>query len=76
MTVDDFLQVIADTLNVKNRITIDTNRADISEWDSMGQILVLSMLEDTFKVTLKMDELVALKSVTGRQKHMLLYKHD
>jgi len=63
MTVDDFLRIISDTLNVKNIITMDTNRADVNEWDSMGQVLILSMLEDTFKVTLQMEELVALKSV-------------
>ena len=63
MTVNDFLKIFADTLDVADEVTLNTNRADIDEWDSMGQISIMSMLEEKFGVTLEMEELVNLERV-------------
>lgn len=63
MTLDGFLQLLSDTLGLEKRIMLTTKRSDVSEWDSMGQISILSMLEENFGVTLEMEELVALRSI-------------
>ena len=63
MTVNDFLKIFADTLDVADEVKLNTNRAEIDEWDSMGQISIMSMLEEKFGVTLEMEELVNLERV-------------
>ena len=63
MTVNEFLKIFADTLEVSDEVTLNTKRADIAEWDSMGQISIMSMLEEKFGITLEMEELVNLEGI-------------
>jgi len=63
MTEEEFLRKLASTIEMSEglSLTVDTQLSDI--WDSMGQIGVLSMLQEEFNVALEMDELVTIKSV-------------
>ncbi|MEK7109941.1 MAG: acyl carrier protein [Patescibacteria group bacterium] len=63
MSATEFLRLLTDTLGADREFELDTRRADVKEWDSMGQIQILTMLEDKFGVKLEMEELVALESV-------------
>ena len=63
MTVNEFLKIFADTLEVSDEVTLNTKRTDIAEWDSMGQISIMSMLEEKFGITLEMEELVSLERI-------------
>lgn len=63
MSATEFLRLLTDTLGADREFKLDTRRADVKEWDSMGQIQILTMLEDKFGVKLEMEELVALESV-------------
>ena len=63
MTVNEFLKIFADTLEVEDEVTLNTKRADIAEWDSMGQISLMSMLEEKFGITFEMEELVSLERI-------------
>lgn len=63
MTIDEFLQLISNTLGENSKITLSTKREDIDSWDSMGQISILSMLDEKFGVKLEMEELIALRGV-------------
>jgi len=63
MTANEFLRLLADTLRTDEKIEVGTKRTDIKEWDSMGQISIMSMLEEKFGVTLEMEELVSLEGI-------------
>lgn len=63
MTINDFLQLMGKTLVVNEKLSLNTKRNDVEEWDSMGQISIMSMLEEKFGVTLEMEELVNLERV-------------
>ncbi|MCR4322379.1 MAG: phosphopantetheine-binding protein [Candidatus Brocadiaceae bacterium] len=63
MTISEFLQLMDNTLVVNEKLTLNTKRTDIEEWDSVGQISILSMLKNFFGVTLEMEELVTLETI-------------
>jgi acyl carrier protein len=44
-------------------ITIDTVPADVSNWDSMGHVTLADCLEQTFGLTLDVDDLMAMENV-------------
>ena len=44
-------------------VTIDTVPADISYWDSMGHVTLAGSLEQTFGLTLDVDDLMAMENV-------------
>jgi acyl carrier protein len=46
-----------------SRITSDTARADIAAWDSLGQLVLMSALDQRFGIRLNQEELSALASV-------------
>ncbi len=71
MTVQEKLQIIADALdtettNVQPGVLLE----DIEEWDSMGVISVISMLDKKFGVNLKVDEITALQTVDDILEYM------
>lgn len=44
-------------------VTIDTTASDISAWDSVGHLSLAGNLEETFGVSLDVDELMEMESV-------------
>lgn len=48
-----------------DKITLETVQADISEWDSIGHLNLMLSLEDTFNLTLDVDDLTRLNSVAA-----------
>mgnify|MGYP001097114475 CR=1 FL=1 len=71
MTIQEKLQIIADALgtettNVQPGVLLE----DIEEWDSMGVISVISMLDKMFGVNLNMNEIAALRSVDDILEYM------
>lgn len=63
MTTDEFLRIFSETLGVRERLALSTKRRDVPDWDSLGQINILLMLNERFDVKLGMEELVRLQSV-------------
>jgi acyl carrier protein len=47
------------------RITQDTAQDDIPEWDSVGHLNLMLAIENTFDVTLEIDQMVDLTSVVA-----------
>lgn len=71
MTILEKLQIIADALgtettNVQPGVLLE----GIEEWDSMGVISVISMLDKMFGVNLNMNEIAALRSVDDILEYM------
>jgi acyl carrier protein len=46
MKTTDFLDLIKDTLDSESSITLNDNIEDIEEWDSLGVLSLVGMLDD------------------------------
>ena len=46
MTKKDLFSKIADALEINDEVTLDSSNETILQWDSLGHISVLSMLDD------------------------------
>ncbi len=66
MAPDVIYAKIAEALNVeKNRINDAVKAENISEWDSMGSMCLLLMLNREFGVTPALEEMEQLQSAQG-----------
>jgi acyl carrier protein len=64
MTVDQALAWVAETFEEpRPNIQQDTRRADIAAWDSLGQLILMSALDQQFGIRLNQTELSTLASV-------------
>lgn len=63
---EQVIDVIAHTINVENSVLTDnTAVGDIDEWDSMGNIAIISAVEETFGIEFPIEDLFELNSVAS-----------
>ena len=59
------IKIIANSLEVvEDRITEDTAIGDITEWDSMGHIVIISNLEKEFSINFDPEIIMELEDVS------------
>lgn len=59
-------EILSQILGVdKGRITESLSIGDIPQWDSMGNIAIISAIEEAFGVEIPMEDLFELTSVKG-----------
>ena len=59
-------EILSQILGVdKGRITESLSIGDIPQWDSMGNIAIISAVEEAFGVEIPMEDLFELTSVKG-----------
>ena len=64
MTLDDALGWIAEMFEEpKSNITSQTSRSAIAAWDSLGQLILMSALDQRYGIRLSPTELSSLSSV-------------
>jgi acyl carrier protein len=63
MTKQDFLNELAEIMQLDIVITGSENLADFAEWDSMASLGVMSMFDMEFGITIKTDDLRNVKTV-------------
>ena len=69
--MEEKLALIADALDAeKELIAPEKTLEELEEWDSMGVIAVISMLDKKYKVQLKADQIKALKTVNDILEYM------
>ena len=69
--MEEKLALIADALDAeKELITPEKTLGELEEWDSMGVIAVISMLDKKYKVQLKADQIKAIKTVNDILEYM------
>ena len=62
--VEELYKIIAKSLNVSSsKINSKVNDEDFEEWDSLGQLSIISSLDKKFKGKLKLDEISSATSV-------------
>lgn len=58
------LEWLTNVLAVQRRVlTFEDTRHSVSEWDSMGDLMLLASLEEDLKVVISADELASVSSV-------------
>ncbi|NCC58793.1 MAG: acyl carrier protein [Synergistales bacterium] len=69
--MEEKLTLIADALDAeKELITPEKTLEELEEWDSMGVIAVISMLDKKYNVQLKADQIKAIKTVNDILEYM------
>ncbi|MBD3727169.1 MAG: acyl carrier protein [Moraxella osloensis] len=64
MTKQDFLNELAEIMQLDTPPTGSENLEDFVEWDSMANLGVMSMFDIEFGITLKTDDLKNIKTVS------------
>jgi acyl carrier protein len=55
--------IFADVFKFDGEITPRTSRADVPKWDSLRHIALVTAIEQSFGLSLSMDEMVEIRSV-------------
>lgn len=64
MTVENKLNLIAETLDTdRDGLTLDTDLLSLDEWDSMGVIATIAMLDRNYKKVLSAEQIENLTKV-------------
>jgi acyl carrier protein len=64
ISVDEALAWLAEILEEPNeRVRPDTPRDSLPAWDSLGQLVLMSALDERFRIRLTPDELGSLSSI-------------
>jgi acyl carrier protein len=62
MNVKELLIVVAETLEYEDELYLDQNIEDIEEWDSLGVLSIVSMLDD-LSISINLEDLEEIKTV-------------
>tara|TARA_X000001036_G_C20367692_1_gene679161 strand:- start:34 stop:258 length:225 start_codon:yes stop_codon:yes gene_type:complete len=62
MNVKDLLTIVAETIEYENELHLDQNIEDIEEWDSLGVLSIVSMMDD-LSITINLEDLEQIKTV-------------
>ena len=46
-----------------DNVTLETNREDVQNWDSMSHVMFLSAIQKEFKISFKMNDMINLNSI-------------
>lgn len=65
MKKEEFIKELTEELELETVVTIDTNIKDMDEWDSMGQMILIGYVSDTFDVTLNADDISSLTTFSS-----------
>jgi acyl carrier protein len=63
MDIEKYNKVFIETFNlVPNKLNIDLKYNKIPEWDSIGHMMLMSALEEEFKITLETNDIIDFSS--------------
>jgi acyl carrier protein len=64
LTTQKALEWLTDVLSVQGRVlTLQDDRHTIAEWDSMGDLMLLSRLDEDIGIVVSADDLAAMSTV-------------
>jgi len=64
MNVKELLIVVAEALEYEDELYLDQNIEDIEEWDSLGVLSIVSMMDD-LNISVNLEDLEEIKTVEG-----------
>ena len=62
MNVKELLIIVAEALEYEDELCLDQNIEDIEEWDSLGVLSIVSMMDD-LKISVNLEDLEEIKTV-------------
>lgn len=65
MEIKDFIENFIEALEIESTDTLtpDTDYRELDEWDSLGALTAISMIDDVYSVTVTNKELRALSTI-------------
>lgn len=57
MDKNDFIEQLVEELEIEVPVTAETRFEDLEEWDSMGAMVLIGFVADTFDITLNSNDL-------------------
>lgn len=70
----EIAEIFAEAFQYEGPITAATGPADIERWDSLQHIALVRIIEETFGISLSMDEMMEMRSVADIER--LLERHQ
>ncbi len=69
--VDKLIDAIAEALEIeKDRLNLDTQKSEIEEWDSLGHLIILSMVESEFNIKIPFEEVNEINKIEDFLKYI------
>ena len=70
-------EIIADTLGIDiERITDDLAAGDIEEWDSVGNLTIISTIEEELEVDIPIEDLYELNTIKAIVEAIIKLKNE
>lgn len=70
-------EIIADTLGIDiERITDDLAAGDIEEWDSVGNLTIISTIEEELEVDIPIEDLYELNNIKAIVEEIITLKNE
>lgn len=70
-------EIIADTLGIDiERITGDLAAGDIEEWDSVGNLTIISTIEEELEVDIPIEDLYELNNIKAIVEEIIKLKNE
>lgn len=70
-------EIIADTLSIDiERITDDLAAGDIEEWDSVGNLTIISTIEEELEVDIPIEDLYELNNIKAIVEEIIKLKNE
>ena len=72
-----FKEIIADTLGIDiERLTDDLAAGDIEEWDSVGNLTIISTIEEELEVDIPIEDLYELNNIKAIVEEIIKLKNE
>jgi len=72
--LEKYSKVFTKTFSINKSMLKKLKYQSIPEWDSVGHMSMISALEDTFKITMDMDDIIDFSSYEFGKKILKKYK--
>lgn len=67
------VEIFAEVFQHEEPLTPETSPEDVARWDSLRHVALITMIDETFGISLSMDEMMEIRSVGDIEK--LLTRH-
>ena len=72
--IDNYDKVFIKTFKIKKEKLKKLKYESVPQWDSVGHMSMIGMLEETFNITLEMDDIIDFSSYESGKKILKKYK--
>lgn len=61
--INKFIECFKEALDIEKDITPETNLSELAEWDSVGYISIMSIIDDEYEVVVNASQLKNCKKI-------------